>query len=113
MKKILLGILIGLTLTTILAFKIATYETKKSTAEVDQINGCYVFVNSKPVLPYDYLGTVELTKKDTRKNPGSGQYQHVRDLLLKKAKEQFPQAEGIIFNFHDGGKDKADALKFK
>ncbi|MBK8086847.1 MAG: hypothetical protein IPK31_02100 [Chitinophagaceae bacterium] len=113
MKKGLLGILIGLFLTFMVAFNIATYQANKSSAEVDQINGCFLFVNSKPVLPYDYLGTVELTKKDVRKTPGTGQYQHARDLLIKKIKEQFPQAEGIIFNFHDGGIDKADALKFK
>jgi hypothetical protein len=44
---------------------------------------------------------------------GSGQFQDVRDVLLKKLKKEYPQANGVIFNFHDGGTDKCDAIKFK
>jgi hypothetical protein len=113
MKKFFLGALSAIILISTLAFKFVNYEVNKSSAEVDQINGCFLFVNSKPVLPYDYLGTVELTRKDVRRKLESEQFQSVRDLLIKKVKEQFPQAEGIIFDFHDGGTDKADALKFK
>ena len=80
---------------------------------MNQVNGCYLFIDSKPVSSYDYLGTVEISNKDLRKNPGSGQFQHLRDILIKKAKEKYPNAEGVIFNFHDGGIDKADAIKFK
>ncbi|MDE3183977.1 MAG: hypothetical protein KGM16_11215 [Bacteroidota bacterium] len=113
MKKKLFGVLATIVLILSMAFKYSGNDLNKNYAEVDQINGCYLFVNSKPVLPYEYLGTVEITKKDARKYLLTDQYQAVRDLLIKKIKEQYPNAEGIIFDFHDGGTDKADALRFK
>ena len=108
MKKIILGSLVGITLTSLVAFTVANYEPKNSTAEVDQIQGCYVFVNSKPVKEYEYLGTVKLSL-----TLGSGQFQDVRDKLTKKAKKEYPQANGLILNFYDGRTDKCDVIKFK
>ena len=90
------------------SFSVKSHQLKKNLAEVNQVQGVYIFVDSKPSMEYEYLGTVEM-----KGSWGSGQYQDVRDKLLKKLKAKFSQAEGAIFNFHDGGTDKVDAIKFK
>ncbi len=77
-------------------------------AEVNQLQGLYVFTDSKPVQEYEYLGTVK-----TGIGFNSGQYQPVRDLMIRKIKKQFPNADGAIFFFNDGNADRCDAIKFK
>ncbi len=92
-----------------LAMRTNFYDVKKGTAEVEQYQGLYVFTDSKPVSEYEYLGTVKLTFRIGN----SGQYQSVRDVMIKKCKKDYPQADGIIMIFKDGGTDRADAIKFK
>jgi len=77
-------------------------------AEVNQLQGVYIFTDSKPVQDYEYLGTVK-----TGIGFNSGQYQPVRDLMIKKIKKQYPNADGAIFYFNDGNADRCDAIKFK
>jgi len=84
-------------------------DNDKAKAEVNQLQGVYVFVDSKPVKEYQYLGTV----KNGMRLAGSAQYQPVRDKLLKKLKEDYPQADGAIFSFVNGAADRVDAIKFK
>jgi len=86
----------------------ANYEPRNSTAEVEQVQGCYIFIDSRPVKEYKYLGTCKYTIAWV----GSGQYQDVRNRLIKRIKKEYPEADGIIFHFHDGGEDRADAIKF-
>ena len=83
-------------------------DIKKSNADVNQYEGVYVFTDSKPQKDYEYLGTVKISL-----GLGSGQYQNVRNSLIKKAKKEDPQADGLIMNFKDMGTDRADAIKFK
>ena len=59
MKKTLLGIFIGLSLTLTVAFKVANYEVRKNTAEVNQMQGLWIFTDSRPVQEYNYLGSVK------------------------------------------------------
>lgn len=107
MKKIIIGIITGSFLTVLLAASTVNYQLKKSTAEVEQIEGLYIFSDSKPVLEYEYLGTVKASIGwDT-------QYQGVRNKLIKKAKKDFPNADGLIFHFKSGGTDRCDAIKIK
>jgi len=109
MRKIIL-LLLGLTTLLMFSFKlVATYEVNSSTAEVNQIQGLYIFVDSKPVKEFEYLGTV----KNSMSLSGSGQYQSVRDKLIKKLRKEYPEANGAIFNFHDGGTDMCDAIRIK
>lgn len=89
-------------------FSFASYEPRNSTAEVEQIQGCYIFTDSRPVREYKYLGTC----KYDGTFGGSPQYQNVRDKLIKRIKKTYPEADGIIFNLHDGGQDRCDAIKF-
>ena len=110
MKKILLGVFIGLSLTLTVAFKVAYNEVKKNKAEVNQIEGVFIFVDSKPVADYEYLGTV---KGSALGSLGSSQYQPIRDRLLKKLKIDYPQADGAIFSLNNDSRDHVDAIKFK
>lgn len=84
-------------LATIILLSAFTYqELKLGSAEVDQVQGIYVFYRSKPAKAYDYLGTV--------KSPGiiktwKGSY--LVDLMVKRAKEKHPTCNGIIFKDED------------
>lgn len=92
---------------TMIGFKAAP-DTNR--AEVNSVQGLLIFTDSRPVAEYSYLGTV--------KGPGpygldDPQYTNVRDVLIKRAKKQFPEANGIILQLNSGGEDKADAIKMK
>lgn len=108
MRKIISGTLLGVSLSALFAFTVMNYDPKKSTGEVDQFQGLFIFVDSKPVMEYEYLGTVKSSVSF-----GDSQYTGVRDRIIKKAKNDFPQADAIIITFKSGGSDKADAIKFK
>ena len=110
MKKISLGVLIGLSLTLLIAFSSdKTQEVKNSTAEVNQVEGLLIFTDCKPVKEYEYLGTV----KSSTGGFGNSQYEGVRNRLIKKVKNEYPKADGAIMYLNYGQADKADAIKFK
>ena len=89
---------------TILAFTAAVYDVRKSTAEVEQEEGMYVFYRSKPVAEYEYLGTykIGLVWDDKPKL--------LFNKLIRKTKEKYPDVNGIIIDNEMG---KCDAIKFK
>jgi hypothetical protein len=109
MKKLnpITAFVAGLLLAGTLAFT-AIYEPSKATAEVDRIEGVYIFTNSLPVMEYEVVGKVKASISF-----GSGQYTDVRSLLIKKCKKEYPEANGLIMYFVDGGTDRAEAIKFK
>ena len=108
MKKFTLGIIAAMVVFAAFSFRFYTpYEATNRTAEVEVIEGMGVFTDCKPVQAYDYLGTV----KDSRAI-GSMQYQPTRDKLIKAAKKEYPDADGIIMIFRQGT-ERADAIKFK
>ncbi len=106
-------ILTSIAIVFALSFTDPKQSTTQSAAEVNQVSGCYLFVDSRPASEYDYLGTVKPSLLSQITEPGTGQYQHIRDLLIQAVKKKFPKANGIIFDFHDGGTDKADAILIK
>lgn len=84
-------------------------QKNKALAKVEQYQGVYIFVDSKPVCESTYVGT-------EKKSGGflSPQYTSVRDALIKKCKKEFKDSfDAIIFKFVDGGADMADAVKLK
>ena len=109
MKKSLLPVLTILFFLTSTAFFIDNYVVKKNTAEVDQIEGFYIFSDCKPVNEYEYLGTVSSNTGGF----GGTQYEQVRDRLIKKVKKEYPKADAIILTLQYGRADKADAIIFK
>lgn len=106
MKKLILGAILGVGLTTSIAFTAANYDAKNSTAEVETEQGILLFVASKPVQQYEYLGTVELNGIVM-----SNDYKHIMPKTVEKALKKYPNAQGVIFK--DGGVYKADVIKFK
>jgi hypothetical protein len=97
--------LIGLLLFGVMAtaFVIKNPFTKNA-ATVEQIEGLYIYHLSNPVAEYDYIGTYKIGMI----------LDNTPDLclnkLIKKTKEQYPQAQAIIIK-----KDmySCDAIKFK
>jgi hypothetical protein len=105
MKKMIIGLLAGIMLVTVVAFKAANYEPKKGTSEVELNQGVYIFIHSKPVLEYEYKGTCKLGVT------WSGKASEAINGMIKKVKKDFPEADGIIFT--DENLWQADAVKFK
>lgn len=77
-----------------------------NTAIVNRVNGLHVFTDCYPVSQYEVLGTVKTNAFD-------GQYSSVRDALIKKAKKEFPAADGILIFPNSNGSDRADVIKMK
>ncbi len=77
-------------------------------AEVNQVQGIFIFTDCKPLSSYTYLGTINHNTSSW--NP---QYTNVRDKIIDKVRKQYPQADGIIFYLNSGGADKADAIKMQ
>lgn len=110
MNKGIIGFAIGTATCMLFGFTIiTTYEANNSTAEVEQMQGLYIFSDSKPVKEYEYLGSV----KSNTGGFGSPQYTGVRDRLIKNAKKKYPNGEGLILNLKTGSADLADVIKFK
>jgi len=78
-------------------------EGKSSSAEVNQIDGLYIFIESKPTNEYKFLGS----EKKSITWTGSGK-ESIRG-VIKKIKKNFPEADGVIFESID--LDKGDAIK--
>ncbi|MBI4930216.1 MAG: hypothetical protein HY841_05600 [Bacteroidetes bacterium] len=92
---------VGLFLT---AFKFVA--DTKSSATVDQKEGIYIFMFSKPTAEYQFLGTVKKTGL-----VWSGKPAEMFNILLRRCKKDYPQADGLIFS--DVDMDHADCVKFK
>lgn len=100
MKKIILAIAI-----LAIMFTAFTVLVEKDKAIVDQKEGLYVFMLSKPVAEYEYLGSVKKTIA------WSGKPEEMLNSMIRKVKNDYPQANGIIFT--DIDMDQADAIKIK
>ena len=107
MKKYLLGFLFGISISILLAFKASSFEPTSSTAEVNKIDDFYVFTDSKPVLPFDLLGDVDLGFVS------GTQYEYIKLNLIKRAKKKFPDGDGIILNLDKKGIDKCIVIQYK
>jgi len=109
MKKTLIAFIFGLSMSGLVAFTVANYEAKKNTAEVDQIQGFYIFTKGKPVKEYEYLGTV--------KGPlvGNHEFDNLVELMVKNAKKDFPNANALIFDgaIKQTHNTKVSAVKIK
>ena len=88
---------------TLVSFKNVSYDVRSNTAEVNQIEGLFIFTDSKPVKETEFIATekVGLTM--------SGSYYQIINKLAKKARKEYPTAQAIIFD----GNSKADIVKFK
>jgi hypothetical protein len=81
-------------------------QAKKDNASVDQAEGIYVFIQSKPLAEYEVLGTVKKTGL-----VWNGKPKEMYRILLRRAKNDYPNCEGLIFD--DIDMDHATCIKFK
>ncbi len=100
---------------------------EKNYATVNQINGLYVFVYSKPSAPYKELGTVSNDYLNQMKDATSSKkvgkkilgalsttaqnidFKSKLDIMIQLAKESYPDANAIIF---ETGVDQAKVIQF-
>lgn len=101
MKKLLIPVIVIALITS--AFTLV--DTEKEKATVEQMEGLYVFIKSKPTAENDYLGSVKKSLALT------GNPEEMLNAMIKKVKKEYPNADGIIFT--SVSMDKADAIKFK
>ncbi len=104
MKILIIRVIAGMLLIGIFAFKVANYEPTKATANTELIQGMYLFIKSKPVMEYDYVGTCKTVTFGSKASEAI-------NCMIKKVKKDFPDANGIIFT--DDDLWKADAIKLK
>jgi len=111
MKKLTLGVVIGICFTALIAAGVESYTVNKQTAEVNKRFGLFVFTDCNPVLEYEILGEV----KSSSALALSDDYGSRRDALIKKAKKNYPNADGVLLYPETDGlsKTRADVIKFK
>lgn len=96
----------GIDRAAVLKFSSDADSSKMALGNVRMINGVYVFTDSEPISKYKVLGRVKAVLG------WSEQYSYVRDKLIRKAIKKYPDAEGVILSFVNGGVDRAVVIKF-
>ncbi len=91
---------------TIIQFTNNNEREKWGYTRVHSFNGYLVFCDCEPVNSYSIIG------RSKSAVAGSGQYDSVKENLIKKALKEYPQAQGIILDFHNGGTDRGVIIKF-
>lgn len=87
---------------------------QENTAVVSKIQGFYIFTDSQPIAEYEVVGEVSTEEhNDAGISESKGQYQPVRDFLIKAARKINYTADGLILSFVNGCDDKASIIKFK
>jgi len=107
MKKSIVAFTFGACVVALLSFKTKDFEPHASYAEVNKIDGLYMFTDSKPLTDYDTLGVVEIGFVT------GTQYESIRGNLIKRAREKYPNANGLILNFDKKGIDQGVVIQLK
>lgn len=97
MKKLFLMLLF---ISTLISFSVV--QEDRAMAQVNRVEGLYIFCDSKPLKNYKYLGSVEVPLTVT------DYYNVKRKALIKKAKKDYPGANGLIIT--DDKAKKADVI---
>lgn len=97
-----------LTLSILLLLSVPSFaqEADKSLAKADIQQGLYIFMLSKPVSDYEYLGSI--------KKGGfvwTGKPTEMLNIMIRRAKRDYPDADAIIITTIS--MDMADVIKFK
>lgn len=83
-------------------------------AIVTKLQGFYIFTDNQPIAEYEVVGEVSTEgHNDAAITKSKGQYQAVRDFLIRSARKVNYMADGLILSLVDGGDDKAAIIKFK
>jgi len=92
MKKLQFVLLVVLLVGLLLSSFSVTDNQNISYAEVDRVDGIYIFHFCEPVKEYDYLGTITL------KIVWSNSPDKLITTMTKKCKNMYPNGEGIIIS---------------
>ncbi|MBR4678999.1 MAG: hypothetical protein IKO99_13480 [Bacteroidales bacterium] len=110
MKKIFKN-LVGklLILTVLLSMSVSAFaqQNDKGVARVQKNNGIYAFCDNEPISEYDILDRVKSNMSWT------GQFNEIRNKLIKKAVKDYPNCDGVVISMAQGGTDRAIIIKFK
>lgn len=107
MSILSISLLIASFLILLLSFNVKKLSQEYSKAEANKIEGLYIFCDSKPIMPYDSIGTVEIGFVS------GTQYQSIRDNLIKRSKKQYQNFDGLILHLSKKGVDNCTVIKFK
>jgi|GEM_PF-1576857 len=110
MKKLFLGVIVGLSIALTFSFK-TIFEPSQTTAEVNRVRGIAIFTDSKPLQPFEVIGTVKIPNMTMKDHV----YYVCRDEMVMKAKEKYPEAAGLIIYSDEGGQAwyNGEVIKFK
>jgi len=112
MKKFTIALLLMFPLA--LALSQIDAQNDISLCRVTKNSGIYTFTDCEPISEYEVIGEVSVTGVESRELQNSlGQYQNVRDELIKTAKAANGQVEGVLLTLVTGSADKAHMVKFK
>jgi len=92
MKKLQFVLLAVFTVGLLLSSFSVTDNENESYAEVDKVDGIYIFHFCEPIKEYDYLGTISL------KVVWSNSPDKLISVMTKKSKNMYPNGEGIIIS---------------
>lgn len=104
--RIMKSSILIVTILLFLSFPALAQEGDKSLAKADIQQGLYIFMLSKPVSDYDYLGSIH--KKGL---VWSGQPKEMLNIMIRRAKKEYPEADAIVIT--NIAMDMADVIKFK
>jgi hypothetical protein len=104
MKKTIITTLICVAV----GFTLLSFQNKvdHKAATVNQAQGFLIFMQCSPTSDYEVLGTVKKTGLTW-----TGKPEEMFNTLLRRARKDYPQAEGVIFD--DVAMEHATCIKFK
>lgn len=107
MKKLYIGIALGICVTILFSSQYSNYSVDKAIASAHQTEGILVFTDADPKMSHDTLGRIDLGFVS------GTQYLQIRDQLLKKVAKTYPNADGIILHFDNRGLDYCYAIQMR
>lgn len=100
-------------ISTILLFSFRS-PVQLDAATVNQYQGIYVFTDCRPSAEYTVMGTVKPKGRGLMAaGLKSTQYSSMRNALIKAAKEQYPDCNGVILNLSSSSMDECSAIKLR
>jgi hypothetical protein len=106
MKKSITPFLVGISVALLFAFAPKSMNDSKGMALVDQEQGLYIFIRSKPAGDYKFLGKVNMPEI-----VWNGKPKEMMNIAVRRSRKQFPEANGIIFQSESF--DKVEAVKIE
>lgn len=105
--KTFFGKIAALTLLVSISLSSFAQDYDKSVARVQKNNGIFAFCDNEPISDYEIVDRAKVSIS------WSGQFNEIRNKLVKKAVKDYPNADGIVISMSNSSSDKAIILKFK